>query len=226
MERRARHWRALFVWEPGSGRYPPWWAWACRAPTKVGDYQGTGCEGNQALVDTHRGGHGLAARPPGWATTRARQGFPHDAWKAMGTWCGQVGASIAAQAFTDVVIFCPGPDLFSTRCVESDGNLVWTSGCERCSAGVPERGENLSTPRLDGSGSEPIPAEWDPTPWFSTPRVESGGGLVWTSECESCGASFSTRGYFFTSAPTGARNANAPRGAGRSGSIRSGRIRR
>ena len=66
--------------------------------------------------------------------------FPHGTWRAMGTWCGQVGASVAAQAFRDVVKIYP-PRAVPTK--------VGTY--------------------LAG------------TPWFSTPRVESGGGLVWTS---------------------------------------------
>ncbi|HGM4736924.1 TPA: hypothetical protein ACKPYB_003510, partial [Stenotrophomonas maltophilia] len=34
---------------------------------------------------------------------------------------------------------------FSTPHVESNGNLVWTSGFERCGAGVSGRGDFLST---------------------------------------------------------------------------------
>ena len=54
-----------------------------------------------------------------------------------------------------------GPPGFSTQCVESDGNLMWTSGFERCDAGISGRG--YFYPRL---------------PLFSTPRVESDGNLV------------------------------------------------
>src|SRR2546427_94375 len=73
----------------------------------------------------------------------------------MGTWCGQVGGSIPPQAFPGAAIFCPRPRLFSTRYVESDGNLMWTSGCEHCSAGVSKRGEILSRSR----GQAPCRAE-------------------------------------------------------------------
>ena len=209
--------------EPGFGRCPPWWAWTCRAPTKVGDYQSTGCERNRVLVDAHLDGHGRAARPPRWATTRARrQGFPHHAWKAMGTWCGQVGASIAVQAFAGVAVFCPRPGLFSTRHVESDGNLVWTSGCERCGAGVPGRGENLSTTRCANQGWH-LPGGHPLV--FHTAR-----GKWWGFGVDKCVRVLRRKRFktwcFFRQQPTGARNANAPHRAGRSGSIRCGRIRR
>ena len=176
------------------------------------------------LLDAHLGG-----RLP----ERAIWGFPHRTWKAVGTWCGQVGSSVAVQAFPDVVIFCPRPRLFSTRYVESDGNLMWTSGCEHCSAGVSKRGENLSRSR----GRAPCRAEptlgsgWHQPSMgsalhqvrrFSTPGVESDGSLLWTSAGERHAASVSQRGDFLSIA----RNANAPHKAGRPGSIRCRWIRR
>lgn len=75
----------------------------------------------------------------------------------MGTWCGQVGASVAAQAFQGVVKIWPcravptkvgthqaGYPWFSTPRVESDGGLVWTSGCEPRTASASMHDDFLS----------------------------------------------------------------------------------
>ncbi|MNI97800.1 hypothetical protein D3C73_1565160 [compost metagenome] len=39
--------------------------------------------------------------------SRKNPGFPHAPWKAMGTRCGQVAVSVAAQTFQGAVKICP-----------------------------------------------------------------------------------------------------------------------
>ena len=146
------------------------------------------CEPHIAMVS--KGGNFLSRQNPG---------FPHAPWKAMGTRCGQVGGSVATQAFRSMAKIYP-----------------------HC-AGNPCRAE----PTLGSCWHQPsMGSALQRYAGFSTPRVESGGGLVWTSACEPCAAGASGHDQFLSTRATDAGNANAPHRAGRPGSIRCRWIRR